>query len=326
MARQLRILFPGAWYHVMNRGVNRQAIFFKIKHRKLFIDLLKYLTDVFKVEIHAYCLMTNHYHILLRTWKPNLPVVMHYLDSMYAKSLNKDMSRDGPLFRGRFKSILVEQDEYLLHLSRYIHLNPFDAGLIKNLGDFRWSSYPYYIGTKRKPVWLHTDFVHGYFQGGNIFEQYKKYTEAGNDPYIEKFYSSEKIKPILGTKEFIRNLNITKSSSGEIADSEYLSIKITLSTIMESIEKMTGKSKDSIMRSARGQSNDLRSAFIYLSRKIAGHRITDIAIYLSNCHYSTVSAALSRFEKKLTSSDDLQSLIAICKMEIFRIVKSNPLP
>jgi len=146
MARQLRILYAGAWYHVMNRGVNKQTIFFKTKHREEFIALLEHVSKVYNVEIHAYCLMTNHYHILIRTREANLPEVMQYLNSVYARKVNIDMCRDGPLLRGRFKSVLIADDEHLLCVSRYIHLNPLEAGLIDQMDDSQWSSYPYYIG------------------------------------------------------------------------------------------------------------------------------------------------------------------------------------
>lgn len=322
MARQLRILYSGAWYHVMNRGVDHQPIFFKSKHRKLFTKILEKISDVYKLEVHAYCLMTNHYHVLLRTLEPNLPSAIQYLDGVYAQKLNKDMSRDGPLLRGRFKSILVEQDEYLLHVSRYIHLNPLEAGIVEDLDHYRWSSYPYYTGDKNKPKWLHLDFIHDYFKGDDVPQLYKKYTLAGNDASINEFYSTENVKPVLATKEFIKNLNIEPSESSKEIDLKFVEMKVSLNVILNVVEKISGASKEKITRSARGQKNTLRCLFIYLSRNITGYKINDIAKFLSDCHYSTVSASLSRFEKRIASSQELRSLVALCKMELFSIVKS----
>lgn len=175
MARQPRILFPGAWYHVMNRGANHQSIFIDSNQRKLFLSLLQHISTVYKIEIHAYCLMTNHYHLLIRTPKPNLPEAMRYLDSVYAAKFNKYMGRDGPLFRGRFKSVLVDADEYLIHVARYIHLNPLEAKMVDDLSTYRWSSYPLYLGIQHPPQWLHLDFVLGYFSGEDIHKQYKSF-------------------------------------------------------------------------------------------------------------------------------------------------------
>lgn len=316
MARQLRILYSGAWYHVMNRGANHQAIFFRDYHRKIFTDLLQHISIVYKVEVHAYCLMTNHYHLLLRTTDPNLPEAMRYLDSVYTSRLNKDLLRDGPLFRGRYKSVLVEADEYLLHVSRYIHLNPLEAGLVKDLKQYRWSSYRCYIGDDKSPDWLHTDFIHEYFTGDCHNVQYKKYTEIGNSDIIKEFYSAEKTKPVLATEHFISSLKVSSDISTEITVIERMAVKWSISEILNVVKKVTGHTNEAILQSTRGKINIPRSLFIYLSRKIAGHKLKSIAKTLSNCHYSTVSLTLANFEKNLAKNNHLNSLISICIMEL----------
>ena len=131
MARPLRIEYPGAWYHVMNRGVDRQPIFLHDAHRESFLSLLSDISRSYQVEIHAYCLMNNHYHLLVRTPLGNISRAMRHLNGVYTQRFNSMEKRDGSLFRGRFKAILVEADEYLLRLSRYIHLNPVAAKLVK---------------------------------------------------------------------------------------------------------------------------------------------------------------------------------------------------
>ena len=107
MARPLRIQFEGAWYHVMNRGACRLPIFKSDQHRELFLELLAETVQVFNIEIHAYCLMDNHFHLLIRTPLPNLSKAIQYLSSVYTIRYNKLEKKDGPLFRGRFKSKLV---------------------------------------------------------------------------------------------------------------------------------------------------------------------------------------------------------------------------
>ncbi len=322
MTRQLRILYPGAWYHVMNRGANRQNIFLKKKHHKLFLDLLNKISSIYKIEIHAYCLMTNHYHLLIRTPEPNLPSAMKYLDSVYTKSFNKNMSRDGPLLRGRYKAILIDHDEYLLQVSRYIHLNPLEAGMIRDLEDYSWSSYPYYIGSKTKPSWLYTDFIYDYFQDDNPSIRLKKYTNAGNEKAIQDFYSSKKTRPILATDKFIEKIECKKTDSQEISYINIFSQKYAFEEVLHVVEKVTGAPIHELSKSRRGHMNIPRSIFIYLSRNAGGYKIIEITNYLSNCKYPAISLALSNFEKALLTSPNLRSLVALCEMELYALEKS----
>ena len=124
MTRPFRKEYPGGWYHVMNRGACRQPIFRDDKHQQMFLDLLKEIVQTHSIEIHAYCLMGNHFHMLIHTPIGNLSRAMQQLSSIYTRRYNNLTKRDGPLFRGRFKSIIVGSDRYVLKLTRYIHLNP----------------------------------------------------------------------------------------------------------------------------------------------------------------------------------------------------------
>ncbi len=148
MPRKLRIQFDGAWYHVMNRGINHGKIFFSDEHRLNFIELLKTTTSNYQVEIHAYCLMGNHYHLILHTPIGNISHAIHYLNSQHTKYINKTLKRSGPLFKGRYHTILINDEKYLLRVSRYIHRNPLKAKMVTNLKEYPWSSYPYYLGQK----------------------------------------------------------------------------------------------------------------------------------------------------------------------------------
>jgi putative transposase len=127
MARPLRIMYAGAWYHVMNRGTARQFIYHTDDQRHLFLSLIHLR---YQAEIHAYCLMGNHYHLLIRIQRPNLDRIMRHLDGIYTQRYNKSLNRDSPLFRSRYKSCLIEAENYLLQTSRYIHLNPVVAKLV----------------------------------------------------------------------------------------------------------------------------------------------------------------------------------------------------
>ncbi len=130
MARPLRIEFPGAWYHVMNRGAGRHWIYKYDKHYHYFLSLLADVTERYRVEVHAYCLMSNHYHLMLHNPDGNLQRIMRHINGVYTQYFNRTERTDGALFRGRYKAILVDAETYWLALSRYIHRNPLEAGLV----------------------------------------------------------------------------------------------------------------------------------------------------------------------------------------------------
>ena len=133
MARPLRIQYPGAWYHVMNRGASHQGIFLDDEDRKDFLKLLGETSKMWRIQVHAFCLLDNHYHLLIHTPLGNLSRSMRYVNGIYTQRFNRRHGNDGPIFRGRFKAILIDADSYLLEVVRYIHLNPVKANLVARL-------------------------------------------------------------------------------------------------------------------------------------------------------------------------------------------------
>jgi len=127
MSRPLRIEYPGAYYHVMNRGTARQKIFLNDQDRQRFLDLLGQTCQMWGVRVYAYCLMDNHYHLLVETTDAALSRAMRHLDGIYTQRFNRAHGRDGPLFRGRYRAILIEPEEYFMAVARYIHRNPAEA-------------------------------------------------------------------------------------------------------------------------------------------------------------------------------------------------------
>jgi len=154
MARPLRIEYEGAYYHVLSRGNKLQAIFLSDQDRYTFLKTLGRMSERFEVDIIAFVLLNNHYHLLLRTNHPNLSKSMQWLGTTYTTIFNLNHSQKGHLFQGRFKSILVENEPYLMQLSYYIHRNPLRAGMVQRLIEFPWSSYPAYAYNRRRPDWL----------------------------------------------------------------------------------------------------------------------------------------------------------------------------
>ena len=135
MSRPLRLEYSGAWYHVMNRGRRNEDIFFTNQDYNEFIKVLKEASALWNLNISAYCLMPNHYHLLVQT--PDTVYISHcmrHINGVYAQRFNREHDKEGQLFRGRYKAILIDADNYLLEVMRYIHRNPLKAQIVNNLG------------------------------------------------------------------------------------------------------------------------------------------------------------------------------------------------
>lgn len=167
MGRAWRIEYEGAYYHLMSRGNDGQEIYFSDNDRRRFLETLSEMSERFEVEIFAYVLMPNHYHLLVQTRRANLKKAMQWLGTTYTRRFNNRHSRAGHLFQGRYKSILIENDAYLMQLSCYIHRNPLKAGIVKRLMDYAWSSYGVYAYGRNSPEWLSTNLILSHFKGPN---------------------------------------------------------------------------------------------------------------------------------------------------------------
>ena len=148
MARPLRIIYPGAWYHVTSRGFERRAIFTDARDRDHFLDLLAQVRERFAAHIYAYVLMSNHYHLVLQTPEPNLSQAIQWLNVSYSVWFNRRHRRAGPLLQGRFKAIVVKPETWALPLSRYVHLNPVE---LNALAWTRPLKKPIAVGWRRRP-------------------------------------------------------------------------------------------------------------------------------------------------------------------------------
>jgi len=181
MSRSLRVVFPGAVYHLTSRGQDRQAIFHTNMDRLRFLFLLRREILRQRWRCHAYCLMTNHIHLLIETPEPNLATGMHRLKGAYAQRFNQQHSRVGHLFEGRYKSIVVDKDSYLLELSRYVVLNPVRAGAVARAEKWPWSSYRATAGLTRAPDWLEVDWLLDQFASmrAQAQEAYAQFVQDG---------------------------------------------------------------------------------------------------------------------------------------------------
>jgi len=165
MARPLRIEFPGAIYHVTSRGDRREPIFDDDEDRHGFLAVVGQAMERFDAVVLAYCLMDNHYHLVIHTRRANLSRLMQQINGVYTQAYNRRHGKVGHLFQGRFKGILIDKNAYLLEVCRYVDLNPLRARLVRNPGNWSWSSYGAHVGRKPASAWLDTPAVHGYLLG-----------------------------------------------------------------------------------------------------------------------------------------------------------------
>lgn len=181
MARPLRLEFTGAVYHVTSRGNARQDIVQDDRDRSQFLSLLAHVVDRYGWLCHGYCLMDNHYHLLVETPQPNLSLGMRQLNGRYTQAYNRRHERVGHLFQGRFTAILVEKEAYLLELCRYVVLNPVRANMVPHPRLWAWSSYRATVGDTKAPAWLTTDWVLSQFakRVGPAQERYRTFVAEG---------------------------------------------------------------------------------------------------------------------------------------------------
>jgi REP-associated tyrosine transposase len=205
MARQWRIEYPGALYHVLSRGNGGQDIFLSDDDRHLFLGLLEVLTERFHIEIYAYVLMNNHYHLLLKTVDANLSMAMQWFGTSYTRRFNLNNHRSGHLFQGRYRSIIVENDAYLMRLSCYVHRNQLRAGVIDRIADYPWSSYRFYAYKKKPPGWLNTKIILEQVSGDDRPKAYRtKVQEYSNEK--KRFIEDIKHGLVYGSQDFLSDL------------------------------------------------------------------------------------------------------------------------
>ena len=205
MARPLRIEYPGAWYHVLNRGRRAEKIFIDKRDYELFVDLLQETVEMWNIRLAAYCLMPNHYHLLVQTPDANISRSMRHINGVYTQRFNRRHQCDGQLFRGRYKSILVDGDSYLLQLVRYIHRNPLQAGLVGRLSDYVWSSHKGFLSVAKKWEWLHKEFVFGLLcEDKKLWlKTYRQFMALETDEDIVRIIEGKRWPSMLGPRSFI---------------------------------------------------------------------------------------------------------------------------
>lgn len=314
MARPLRIEFEGAWYHVMNRGTGRRLIFHDTFDRRKFLNLLREIYETWNIEIHAYCLMNNHYHLLVHTPNGKLSFGIKYLDQVYAQFYNRKYRRDGPLFRGRFKSILVERDGYLLELVRYIHNNPVEANLSKTPDAYPWSSHKWYLRFKKRPAFLMIDDTLREFSKkySIAVKRFDDFVKSGTSKRLKEYLNGKKHPSVLGSRGFIEwvkyNYIDKIKSKQEIPEiRRFKRKKVPLQMILRHLQSEYNVSKAKIISANHRQKNEARSMAVYLMRHLNGMSFNEIASFLGGITDRSASKIMERLKKQFKDDDGLKT-------------------
>jgi putative transposase len=206
MARPLRIEYPGAVYHITSRGNRKKPVFKDDRDRENFLNTLQHVNKRYNWICHAYCLMTNHYHLLIETPEGNLSLGMRQINGVYTQLFNKWHGKNGHLFQGRYKAILIQKDSHLLEVCRYVVLNPVRARIVEKPEEYTWSSYLATAGKDQAHHCLTTDWVLSQFSGARkrSEKEYEKYVTWGIGQ--KTIWTEVRGQALLGEEDFVDKL------------------------------------------------------------------------------------------------------------------------
>ena len=324
MPRPVRIEYEDACYHVMNHGRRRQRIFHSHTYYHAFLETLAEAHERFSLVIHGYCLMGNHYHLLLQTPHGNLGRAMRHINGVYTQRYNRLKHTDGPLFRGRYKAILVEKESYLLPLSRYIHRNPVEVKppLVNSLDMYSWSSYPSYINRTKAPQWLSRDDIYTMLGHHQKYQGYRMYVEAGVDERIMEFYDRGNMASVLGDQEFISWVRETKLKNvdDKVVVAQILPGTFSISRMNRLVADYYKVEPMALTAVVKGPGKGLlaRKVAMYLCQQLGGHCLADIMRPFGLSNIGSVSFITSQIRKRIKENTEFSHAIQRVKRYIIK--------
>ena len=303
----------------MNRGRQGKSIFRRKEDYLVFIDMLKETVDMWNLRVAAYCLMSNHYHLLINTPDANLSRCMRHLNGIYTQRFNRSHLLDGQLFRGRYKAILVEGGSYLLELLRYVHRNPLQAGLVKVLDKYPWSSHQGYLSDAKKWNWLYKDFILSLFSDDKVAGRkiYRGFVTKGTPEEINSIFDRKNLPSALGSESFlawVKGTFFSRTRHKEIPESRALSPDAE--RIKEEVCRNYGVERVDLYRSRRGILNEPRNMAIYLLRNMRGDNLEKIGREFNISRFSSVSSVVVRMKVKISKNRPLRKRIEEMKSSI----------
>ena len=329
MARPPRLQIPGAWYHVVARGMERGDIFKGDRDRKHFLELVEALSERFACNVSAFVLMQNHFHLFLQTLEPNLSRAVQWLLTSYSTWFNLRHNRAGHLFAGRFKAVVVDPANWAVSLTRYIHLNPVRVGRlgldkasrqrsrqglsekpstevlrkrIATLRAYRWSSYPAYVGLAKAPGWLKADWIlrHGGRGRAEQIRWYREYCEGAVREGVSDDLAGSIFQQVcLGAREFLQGL-LEKDGQSELAMARR---RPTSEEVKEAVAGVRDQAWEAFAWRHGDWGRDLA---LCLMNELSGQSFGDIAAAFEVSGRSAASMAARRFKARLTTDKVLR--------------------
>jgi putative transposase len=293
----------------MNRGRRGEPVFQSRLDYSSFVDLLKETSEAWNVRVAAYCLIPNHYHLLLQTPEANISRCMRHIDGVYTQRFNRKHGHDGPLFRGRYKAIIVDADTYLLELVRYIHRNPVRAGLTKRLDAYPWSSHKGYLSRAKRWEWLHKDYVLAMLatRKADRLRLYREFVSMGDGEEILEVFSRKKWPWVLGSEGFVNAVKerfFARKVDEEVPESRELAPEVD--EIKRAVCEFYGVAEAELFVSRRGSFNEARNVAVYLARRLRRDRLKEIGEAFQMNTYSSVSSVIERVKAAFTADKRLK--------------------
>lgn len=319
MARKKRYSIPGGFYHVMLRGNGGQNIFFDDFDRCKLCLLLQEGIERFKHRIHSFCFMSNHIHLLIELGNESLSKIVQNFAFRYSFHINKKFQKEGHLFQGRYKSILLQKDWYFLKLLRYIHLNPVRAGIVKKPAEYLWSSYTTFLGDGKYP-WITTNYALKAF--GDTLEEarylYRNYMHEIEFPEdLDEIRKGFTDGQILGDDDFYEQVR-------QICDIKREQTSLSIGIILDGICKFFGVSLEELQSQQRTRRiSRSRGAVAYLiSREETGITLSEVAT-IFNRDVSSICSLAKRFEQCMHNDQELMKQIEELRFNLQKTAKAQ---
>jgi len=309
----------------MNRGAAGRPVFRSAADCTMFLQLLGEVSTIYGIEVHAYCLMLNHYHLLLHTPSAGLGRAMRHLDGVYTQRFNRRIETDGALFRGRYKSVLISEDSHLCCVSRYVHLNQVEAKLAARPEEYEASSYRAYLGLEISSPWLHTAATLERFQPGDSRQNYRRFVELGIDDETRAFYSKTRMRPVMGSGDFRKRMRKRAHAADAGSDPErpdyfLVTERPTLEAIAAAVCRAFEVSLTELRPALRGREGDsaARGAFVHLGREVGGQTLEAIARWIGYRSYAGASKAMGRLQAMIIRNPNIRDCVEAARRELMK--------
>jgi len=316
--RRARLTYQGAYHHIMNRGIKDENIFAGKENKSYFTAALKEKAELHRIKLLAYCIMNNHYHLILQNTTGRIDYFMKQLNAQYGTYYRKKNGGRGYVFQNRYKSTLIQEDRYLKTAIAYTLMNPVRAGIVKSPENYRWTSYREYMGTcKEETSLVDTAETLSYFSKtkNTAMKAYREFVEAGiskeNNPFEEV-----EAGIILGSEKFkttIRRLLNRMKPDEEIPQMKSLREKVSIDKVIKVCCNYYAKNKEELLKKGKGKEE--RRAAIYLSKILSNEKNVEIGRYF-RIKGSTVSEALKGVEARIKRDVNFQKEIEVLKEKL----------